>query len=192
MPNSRPSPISAASVSGLWLRFSTTSRDALIAQPAQDAADERHAGDRHRRLGADVGERTQALPDPGRHDERAGRPGGHDGKIMSGDGQAVRLAIFEEQRAIRGADVIVRREPEPSGGRRDFRLGAFQLDEHADRRLVDGDDQRRRAAVPRDTSDSGSAACSRARGRRGAASRRRRSRSRSPRATSSGRESPAP
>ena len=60
----------AASVFGTMMQVQHEIVDALRDEPRDDAADQRLAGDRNRRLGANVGERTQPGAEAGRQDER--------------------------------------------------------------------------------------------------------------------------
>ncbi len=93
-------------------------------------------------LGADEGERMETRARARREHERGRGPDRHDAPKSIWDAlDPVARCVLEEERAIRGPDVIVRRPAERGGGAHDGGFAAFELDEDANRRLVNRDDE---------------------------------------------------
>ena len=109
-------------------------------EPADDAARQRLAVDRHRRLRAHVGERPEPGAETGRQHERARQAHALPSNTMSGPLSPSASRCCRNNAAVGIEDVVGVRAAERRGHVRDALLAAFDLDEDADRRLVDRDD----------------------------------------------------
>ena len=119
--------------------------DARLPQPAQDVRDERLSTQRHRRFGKTRGEWLEPDAKASREDQR-GRKGRH-GRAVGGAvlfveqhvsvRQSAGAAVLDEEAPVRIEHVVLLAQTQQARDIRDALLTPFDLDEHADGRLVD-------------------------------------------------------